>query len=68
MNQTCFIPRSGPCDSVAREMRVERNKKGGVMAAYAVYTNAPTQPQYAQAFGPSNTRGKRNTHGVRTNG
>ncbi len=49
-------------------MRVRRNNKGGVSAADAVYTNAPTQPQFAQANGLRNLHGKRNTHGVRTNG
>ncbi|WP_300067863.1 hypothetical protein [uncultured Ruegeria sp.] len=44
------------------------NKKGGAIAADAVYTNTPTQPQYAQAHGLCIARGKRNTHGVRTNG
>ncbi|EEE37603.1 hypothetical protein RKLH11_1439 [Rhodobacteraceae bacterium KLH11] len=49
-------------------MRVRRNKKAGAGMADAVYTNAPTQPQYAQASGLCIARGKRNTHGVRTNG
>lgn len=68
MNQTCSISLLGACDTATRELRVERNKKGGAMTADAVYTNAPTQPQNAQATGLCIARGKRNTHGVRTNG
>ncbi len=68
MKQTCFISLLGACNKVAVKMRVRRKNKGGVSAADAVYTNAPTQPQFAQANGLRNLRGKRNTHGVRTNG
>ena len=68
MNQTCFISLRRACDTPGQEMRVKRNKKGGAGAADAVYTNAPTQPQFAQAHGLSIVCGKRNTHGVRTNG
>ncbi|WP_120635898.1 hypothetical protein [Ruegeria sp. EL01] len=50
------------------DLHMKLNKKGGTIAADAVYTNAPTQPQYAQAHGLCIARGKRNTHGVRTNG
>ncbi len=72
MNQSCFISLSDTCAVLSgagnRELRVKRNNKGGATAADAVYTNAPTQPQFAQAHGLCNARGKRNTHGVRTNG
>ncbi len=63
MSQTCFISRTG-----APDLRLKPKKKGGVAAAYAVYTNAPTQPQFAQAHGLCITRGQQKTHGVRTNG
>ncbi|SLN18124.1 hypothetical protein RUM8411_00575 [Ruegeria meonggei] len=67
MNQIRFISQtSARCD--ASDLRMERKKKGGVAAVDAVYTNAPTQPQIAQAHGLCIARGKRNTHGVRTNG
>ena len=49
-------------------MRLEGNKKGGATPVDAVYTNAPTQPLNAQAYGLDYAGGKRNTHGVRTNG
>lgn len=72
MNQICFI---SPIMAhtvlggvVVRQMRMEPNNKGGVAAADAVYTNAPTQPQDLLVFGQSMKRGKRNTYGVRTNG
>ncbi len=52
----------------APELCVKPKIKGGAMTADAVYTNAPTQPQIAQASGLCIARGKRNTHGVRTNG
>ncbi|CUJ86997.1 hypothetical protein RUE5091_00544 [Ruegeria denitrificans] len=68
MNQTSFISPLSADSSAAVKMRVRRNNKGGESAADAVYTNAPTQTQFAQADGLRNTRGKRNTHGVRTNG
>ena len=72
MNQACFISlgdaRAVLSGAGATEMRMKLNKKGGAMAADAVYTNAPTQPLVAQAYGLCIARGKRNTHGVRTNG
>ncbi|WP_170769276.1 hypothetical protein [Ruegeria lacuscaerulensis] len=71
MNQTVFISQAGASAGwqiAAPELRVKFNNKGGAMAADAVYTNAPTQPQNAQAYGLRIARGKRNTHGVRTNG
>ncbi len=68
MIKTSFISHFDASVEGDKEMRVERNKKGGAVAAYAVYTNAPTQPLNAQASGLCIARGKRNTHGVRTNG
>ena len=72
MNQTRFISRletdAAIGSTVSGEMRMRLNEKGGVWAADAVYTCVPTQPQFAQAHGLSFARGKRNTHGVRTNG
>ncbi len=71
MNQTCFIPQANATAGwqyAAADLCVKPKIKGGVMAADAVYTNAPTQPQFAQAHGLCIARGKRNTHGVRTNG
>ena len=72
MNQTCFITQAGALGAgrqmAAPGLRVKIKKKGGAMMADAVYTNAPTQPLNAQAPGLCITRGKRNTHGVRTNG
>ncbi len=68
MNQSCFIsPTSAAAirQVTARDVNVEPKKKGGARAADAVYTYAPTQPlprDYRDAGG------KRNTHGVRTNG
>ncbi len=72
MNQTCFISLTGASGAgrqiAAPGLRVNLNNKGGAMAADAVYTNAPTQPRFAQASGLCIMRGKQNTHGVRTNG
>ncbi|UWR01777.1 hypothetical protein K3740_11945 [Ruegeria conchae] len=71
MNQTRFISQTNTVPGWqigAPELRVKSKIKGGVMTADAVYTNAPTQPQIAQATGLCIARGKRNTHGVRTNG
>ncbi len=72
MRRTCLIThndtRAEIRGAVVEEMRKNLNKKGGVWAADAVYTNAPTQPLFAQAHGLRIARGKRNTHGVRTNG
>ncbi len=72
MNQTCFISRADRGEAgwqfAASDLYVEPTIKGGVMAVDAVYTNAPTQPQIAQASGLCITRGKRKYHGVRTNG
>ena len=71
MNQTCFISQTNATAErqlAAFDLRMKLKKKGGAMAADAVYTNAPTQPQFAQASGLCIARGKRNTHGVRTNG
>ncbi|KIC42090.1 hypothetical protein RA27_01405 [Ruegeria sp. ANG-R] len=71
MSRTCVISQTGAgagWQIAAPEMRVKPKIKGGVTTADAVYTNAPTQPQFAQAYGLSIARGKRNTHGVRTNG
>ncbi len=72
MTQTFFISQIGASGAgrqlAAPCLRVKPNIKGGAMAADAVYTNAPTQPQFAQASGLCIARGKRNTHGVRTNG
>ncbi len=71
MNLTCFIPQTSSgagWHMAAPDLHVKSKIKGGVMAADAVYTNAPTQPLFAQASGLCIARGKRNTHGVRTNG
>lgn len=71
MNQNSFISQANAAAGrqiAAPDLCVKPKIKGGVMAAYAVYTNAPTQPQFAQAQGLCIARGKRNTHGVRTNG
>ncbi|WP_298932968.1 hypothetical protein [uncultured Ruegeria sp.] len=74
MKQTFVISRSSAPARDARwraaacDLDMTLNKKGGAIAADAVYTNTPTQPQYAQAHGLCIARGKRNTHGVRTNG
>ena len=71
MNHSCFISQpdvAAGWQMAAPELRVNLKIKGGAMTADAVYTNAPTQPQNAQASGLCITRGKRNTHGVRTNG
>lgn len=68
MNQTCLISRLTPRTAGVEEMRVRRNEKGSAKAVDAVYTYPPTQSLYAQALGLSIARGKRNTHGVRTNG
>ena len=71
MNQSSFISQANSTAGwqyAAPDLYVKPKIKGGAMAAYAVYTNAPTQPQFAQAHGLCITRGKRNTHGVRTNG
>ncbi len=71
MNQTCFISKAKAAAGwqfAAPDLCVKPKIKGGAMAADAVYTNAPTQPQFAQAQGLCFARGKRNTHGVRTNG
>ncbi|SDW20063.1 hypothetical protein SAMN05444358_101199 [Ruegeria halocynthiae] len=71
MTQYCFISQTNAAAGrqiAAPKTRVKPEIKGGAMAADAVYTNAPTQPHYAQASGLSIARGKRNTHGVRTNG
>lgn len=72
MNQTCLISRftasSATCGAGGEEMRARHNEKGSAKAVDAVYTYPPTQPLNAQALGLSIARGKRNTHGVRTNG
>ena len=71
MNQTGFISQAGveiARQLATRDLCVQPKIKGGVKTADAVYTNAPTQPQNAQASGLCIARGKRNTHGVRTNG
>ena len=71
MNESSFISQASAVVGwhlTAPEMCVKRKKKGGAMAADTVYTNAPTQPQFAQASGLCIAREKRNTHGVRTNG
>ncbi len=71
MNQNLFISHARAAalwQVPASELRLKRKNKGGAMAVDAVYTNAPTQPRNAQASGLCVTRGKRNTHGVRTNG
>ena len=71
MNQTCHISQTSLVagwQMAARALSVKSKIKGGAMATDAVYTNAPTQPQIAQASGLCIARGKRNTHGVRTNG
>ncbi|WP_170409248.1 hypothetical protein [Ruegeria atlantica] len=72
MNQTRFISLSdtntATCGAGITELRRKRNEKGSAKAVDAIYTYAPTKPQYAQALGLNITRGKRNTHGVRTNG
>ncbi len=71
MSSNFFILHSGAVAGrqiAALEMRVDPKIKGGVAASDAVYTNAPTQPQIAQASGLCIARGQQNTHGVRTNG
>ncbi|MCG7519110.1 hypothetical protein [Ruegeria sp. Ofav3-42] len=72
MNQTRFISLFETGAAIRgvgdKGMRMRLNEKGGAWAADAVYTCVPTQPQFAQAHGLSFARGKRNTHGVRTNG
>ncbi len=71
MIQTGFISHlsaAGFGPDVAQNLRVKPKKKGSARGTDAVYTNAPTQPQYAQAHSLCIARGKRNTHGVRTNG
>ncbi len=58
--------------ALREEVPAKLNNKGGIWAVDAVYTNSPTQLQDMRAFGRSATArgncGKRNTHGVRTNG
>ncbi|WP_170558481.1 hypothetical protein [Ruegeria atlantica] len=72
MNTARFISLSeantAACGVGIGELRMKRNEKGGAKAVDAIYTYAPTKPQYAQALGLNITRKKRNTHGVRTNG
>jgi hypothetical protein len=71
MNQNCFISQgkaTAGWQYAAPDLCVKLKIKGGAMATDAVYTNAPTQPHFAQASGLRIARVKRNTHGVRTNG
>ncbi|SMO50226.1 hypothetical protein SAMN06265380_1011156 [Ruegeria faecimaris] len=71
MNRNSVISHFDPVlvgQGLAPVLPMKRNKKGGVEAADAVYTNAPTQTHFTQAHGLSISCGKRNTHGVRTNG
>ncbi|UAB89774.1 hypothetical protein I5192_03555 [Ruegeria sp. SCSIO 43209] len=71
MNQKRFISQTYAVPGwqiAAPDLRVKLKIKGGVQTADAVYTNAPTQPQIAQASGLCIARGNQNTHGVRTNG
>ncbi len=71
MNQNRFISQAKATAGwqfAALDLCVKLKIKGSAEAADAVYTNAPTQSLFAQASGLCIARGKRNTHGVRTNG